>query len=111
MLSAKPEWKQLLGNAVANTSTRQVAKEIGYSAATVSLVLADKYPGNTAKVASKVMARYSRVHCPYDDKEIAKSRCGDLATARAPSHNPIKMAHWRACQRCHHNPKNGVSHD
>jgi hypothetical protein len=96
-------WLDLLRAAVAGSSQAQVARELGVSATAVSLLLAEKYPARTDKLADRVLLRYGRIHCPYLDEEIAFSACRDHHDRPAPTSSPFAMRHWRACQSCAHN--------
>ncbi|WP_434777662.1 XRE family transcriptional regulator [Neisseria sp. Ec49-e6-T10] len=98
-------WFDILKNAVAHSSQGQVAVAIGYSPTTINQVLKGKYAGKTDKVAQRVIDVLAVVECPYQGEKIAMSECKEIAQGPAPSHNPSKMAHWRACQTCILNQK------
>lgn len=93
-------WMEILRAEVAKSSQSKVAKKLGYSITTVSHILNDKYAGKTDKFAQKVIEVFAVVECPYLNKEIAKPECVEFSSCKAPTHNPIKMQHWRACQQC-----------
>lgn len=98
-------WLELLSAAVVASSMTAVAKRLGISRTAVSLVLAGKYGAKTDRIEAKVLAVIGNsVECPAMGKAIAMDRCREFHQARAPMHNPIAMQHWRACQRCSHNP-------
>lgn len=96
-------WLDLLQTAVGNTNTQVVADELGISRTVVSLVIRDKYPANTDKVAEKVLAAYSRVDCPHTGESLSMSDCKATHTMTAPTSSPRAMRQWRACQGCANN--------
>ncbi|OHX21215.1 helix-turn-helix domain-containing protein [Chromobacterium sphagni] len=100
MTTSESPWLPLLRAEVERTSIGQAAKLLGYSRTTVSLVLAGKYPGQTERVAGAVLNTLGRVACPYLGRDLTPDECKAQSTSQAPTHNPLKLAHWRACQRC-----------
>ena len=93
-------WFALLKAQIAAASLRQVAAELGYSGTTWSLIVHGKYAGKTDRVAAAVAARYETVACPYQGKTIPLHECRSTAQGKAPTHNPMKMQQWLACQKC-----------
>lgn len=93
-------WFALLKAQIAAASLRQVAAELGYSGTTLSLIVHGKYAGKTDRVAAAVAARYETVACPYQGKTIPLHECRSTAQGKAPTHNPMKMQQWLACQKC-----------
>lgn len=93
-------WFALLKAQIAAASLRQVAAELGYSGTTLSLIVHGKYAGKTDRVAAAVAARYETVACPYQGKTILLHECRSTAQGKAPTHNPMKMQQWLACQKC-----------
>lgn len=93
-------WFGLLKAQIAAASLRQVAAELGYSGTTLSLIIHGKYAGKTDRVAAAVAARYETVACPYQGKTIPLHECRSTAQGKAPTHNPMKMQQWLACQKC-----------
>ena len=93
-------WFSLLKAQIATASLRKVAAELGYSGTTLSLIVHGKYAGKTDRVAAAVAARYETVACPHQGKTIPLHECHDTASGKAPTHNPIKMQQWLACQKC-----------
>lgn len=99
-------WLSILKAAVQRSSQGQVASQLNYSRATISLVLADKYPGNTKHIQQKVIKKLATVECPHTGVVITMTDCYLTAHGKAPTHNPAKMAQWRACRVCKNNCKN-----
>ena len=93
-------WFSLLKAQIATASLRKVAAELGYSGTTLSLIVNGKDAGKTDRVAAAVAARYETVACPHQGKTIPLHECHDTASGKAPTHNPIKMQQWLACQKC-----------
>lgn len=100
------KWFKTLKEQIASKSMSVVAAELNYSKTTLSLIVNGKYAGKTTeRVREKVLMTYDVVACPYQNQMIAMSECVALATMSAPTHNPIKMQQWRACQNCPKRPK------
>lgn len=81
-------------------SMQTVADNLEVSRTTISLVLADKYPAKTDKIAAKVLDMYARVTCPHTGIEITHANCRATSTANTPTSSPQAMRQWRACQSC-----------
>ena len=94
------DWLTLLRAKVAASSNQAVADELDVSRTTISLVLADKYPAKTDKIAVKVMDMYARVTCPHTGIEITHAECRATSNASTPTSSPQAMRQWRACQSC-----------
>jgi len=100
MTTSEPRWLALLRAEAKRTSNVAVAKRLGYSRTTISLVLAGRYPGGTERIAAAVLAELDARDCPYLQQSIQAVECHDIAFGSAPTHHPMKLAHWRACQHC-----------
>lgn len=95
-------WLDLLKKRVDESSMGKVAEELQCSRTAVSLVLAGKYPASTEKFATRVIARYARIPCPFLEREISGAECREFHTRETPTSSPFAMRHWRACQGCQH---------
>jgi len=104
---AKPDWLQILRDAVAASSQTTVAERIGMSRTAVSLVLSGKYPGKTDRVADRVLRVFGQVQCTHTGQPIALTVCVSYATRRAPLNNPFELSHWRTCLTCPLRPVKG----
>ncbi|MBW7998408.1 MAG: helix-turn-helix transcriptional regulator [Candidatus Glassbacteria bacterium] len=93
-------WLELLKREVADTSQARAAARIGYSPATVNLIMHGKYEGNLENVAAKVLAALGTVECPWLGREIHAARCAAYSTRPVPSNSPEEVKFWRHCQRC-----------
>lgn len=71
-----PEWVEALARACNETSQVKVARRVGYSAATVSYVLANRYVGDMAAVEQAVRATImaATITCP-ELGELALTDC------------------------------------
>ncbi|WP_089084530.1 hypothetical protein [Aquitalea magnusonii] len=105
MTTSDTHWLDLLRMEAERTSMRAVASRLGYSAATVSLVLAGKYPGKSDRIAKATLALLDVVKCPHSDQTMTQIECRSISLGAAPTHHPMKLGHWRACQRCPNRPK------
>ncbi|RRD90112.1 XRE family transcriptional regulator [Conchiformibius steedae] len=99
------EWFAILKARVDESSRSAVARDLGYSTTAISLIMNGKYAGSTDKVSERVLEVYTRIACPYTGAEMPLMACMETANGKAPTHNPMKMAHWRACQNCPKRPK------
>lgn len=105
MTTSEPRWLSLLRAEAGRTSMRSVAGRLGYSRTSISLVLAGKYPGNPDRIAKAALALLDVVECAHIRQTIPQTECRSIALGAAPTHHPMKLGHWRACQRCPNRPK------
>lgn len=77
-----------------------LGKLIGYSRPTASLFVRGLYPGDAGAVSKAVLEKLNMVACPHLRRDISQPDCQTTALSRAPMHNPMKLQHWQACQRC-----------
>ena len=100
-----PLFVQLLGAEVARSNMTKTGQRIGMSRTAVSLVLANRYPSpSTAGVERRVMDVLGRLECVALGEVVTASECQSYREKAAPTHNPMAMHHWRACQHCPNNP-------
>lgn len=101
----EPDWLAVLRDKVELHSQKAVAQTIGYSASTISNVLAGKYRGDLEAVGNAVRGAFmaGRVTCPQLGT-ISLSVCND--SQRRNRMQAITMGMfplWRACrQGCPH---------
>jgi hypothetical protein len=93
-------WREMLHQAAQNATITQVAEQLGYSRAAVSLVLAGKYPGSIDRIAVRVLDVFGRVQCPFLGAEMGRRECADHHVRPVPTSSPRALKHWRACQTC-----------
>ncbi len=97
------DWMELLKKAVNDSSITQVAQQLQISRTQVSLVLGEKYPSRTDRIAAKVLECFGNVGCPYLEVRISQKKCREYHTAPIPTCSPRALRHWKACQACEHN--------
>ena len=99
-------WLELLRAAVALSTQREVAHELGFSPTTVNQVLKGTYTASPARLAARVLARYNHpLHCHHLQREIAGSECVSFRTRPIPTSSHHALDHWAACQACPNKPK------
>lgn len=103
-----PEWIIRLARECAARSQRQVADEIGRSAALVSQVLRGKYTGDMVAVEDLVRGHFmaGTIECPALGL-IRAHECQDwrAKARRAASNNMLRVRMYRACNHCPRNRK------
>jgi hypothetical protein len=104
MSDAPRDWLALLTQAVQDSSRSAVARELGVSRPSVSLLLAGKYPGNPNRMAARIVERFARVDCPHTGRGVGPDYCRRYC-GPVPTSSPAALRQWRACQTCPHNPK------
>lgn len=95
-------WRDLLEARIAGSSMGKVADELEVSRTTVSLIVNGKYPASTEKFATRVIARYATIACPFLERDISGAQCREYHTRDVPTSSPFAMRHYRACQGCQH---------
>lgn len=97
----KADRLQLLKAKVAESSQAQVARDLGYTSATISLVINNKYPGNPDTVLERVAEIYGSetVPCPLHG-EISLGACADHRRRARPGGNHTRVQQYRACKAC-----------
>ncbi|MBN9438951.1 transcriptional regulator [Bosea sp. (in: a-proteobacteria)] len=91
----------VLAEACKAETSRAVAKRLGYSDAVVSHVLAAKYPGDMAKVLTKIRGALmgETVMCPILD-EIGRDRCLSEQAKPFAATNSARARLFHACKSC-----------
>ncbi|THF60940.1 helix-turn-helix domain-containing protein [Pseudothauera rhizosphaerae] len=107
------DWKTLLHQAVADANqaggrggVTRVARCLGVSRAYVSQALNGLRPHVPPAFIARVIDRLHVVaECPASNQPQPRSECRRLALGAAPTHNPLAMRFWKACQSCPHRPE------
>lgn len=103
------QWLEILRQAVEDNprGIAGVADQMGkgVSRTALSLVLANKYPAKTDRIAARVLDTFARISCPHLGETVTQAQCRHFANRAAPTNSPRDMRHWRACQACPHKPK------
>lgn len=98
------EWFAVLKAEAEKSNLRAIAETIGYSKTTIGMVLKGQYPGKTDNVAAAVKKKLASYRCPHSGERVSVTICRSIADEPPPTHNPIKMQHWRSCQKCEIRP-------
>lgn len=97
------DWLALLRARVAEIGVSATARELNISHGAVSLLIYERYPASTDRMAARVIDRYTRHECPYDGALLHSDACARYA-GKAPTSSPAALRRWRACQKCRFNP-------
>lgn len=109
--ASEPEWIAVLrAEQARGRSIAAIARELGMPRPSLSLLINGKYPAGldrvTARYGPAVLLRYrAKVACPHLGRGMERAECARHAAAPMTMSSPSKLRHWRACQRCEHNPK------
>ncbi|MDR5857924.1 hypothetical protein FZZ93_02560 [Halomonas eurihalina] len=102
-----PRWIRLLAAEVEASNRTLAGKHVGISRSAVSLALANRYPSpSTDSLERRVLEALDGRDCPALSERISVEQCRQYRDRPAPTHNPMSMREWRACQGCPHNPSN-----
>jgi len=100
-----PEFIRVLARLVEQQGSRHAAAErIGVNRATVSTLLANKYPASTGRMEKAIMTWASFVDCPVLG-EITGEQCQKERTKPFIGSNPTRIRLYRACRACPRNPE------
>ena len=98
-----PDWVLGLARACAESSQNKVAKRMAYSAATISQVVAGKYPGDLGRVRDVYLGIFEAAlaDCP-ELGSIPLDRCREWRRRATSlrSGNAMNVRMFRACNRC-----------
>lgn len=102
--------RQLLIDAVVAAGAKgkaAVAIRLGYSREMVARVLSPNDPLEMSeRFVDRVIDRFHVIPvCPATEQQQPRSECRRLSSQPAPTHNPLSMRIWRACQSCPHKPE------
>lgn len=102
-----PEFIRVLASVVAESGSKKAAGDrLGVDRASVSTLLANKYPASTVAMEQKIMAYTTTRKCPILG-EIDNKSCQKNREMPFISSNPQRVALYRACRTCKHNPDRG----
>ena len=99
-------WLKVFREAVAEKGSAQVARELGVSPATVSLVNSGQYGASTKNIEQKVKNIYGnegKVHCPIMGRLDPEKCLKTWQLARkigVVCGNPETMRLYKACRKC-----------
>ncbi|GGB55303.1 hypothetical protein GCM10011316_29210 [Roseibium aquae] len=94
-----PDWVRELAALASRTSLNAAAKRLGYSPATLSQTLANKYPGDLEKIAATVRGALlgETVVCPVLG-EIGRDACLSWQAKPRAVTNAVRTRVFRACR-------------
>lgn len=103
------DWRALLQRAVADAGrggVSRVAARLGVSRPYVSQVLNGLRPHVPPQFVARVIDRLHVVdNCPATGLPQPRTECRRLGLGAPPTHNPLALRIWQACQRCPHKPE------
>lgn len=96
---ALPEWVAVLAQACDGGSQRSIARMLGYSPATISLVLSNTYAADLHAIEQTVrgLLMASKVSCPVVG-EMAADMCQQHQERPWAPNNPQRITFYRACR-------------
>ncbi|MDD2467166.1 MAG: helix-turn-helix transcriptional regulator [Desulfobulbus sp.] len=99
-------WIEILRQRAGLVGRTEVARELGVSAATISLLLSGKYPASTSPMEARVMKMYGRggkIVCPVQG-EIDPGKCAELWNKAkklgVKGSNASMIKQRKACLKC-----------
>ena len=102
-----PEFIRVLANVVSECGNNAAAaRKLGINRASVSTLLANKYPANTQKMEKTIMAWATKIPCPVLG-DISAGQCQAERNKPFISSNPLRVQLFRACRKCPRNPSCG----
>jgi hypothetical protein len=107
-MSNDTNWLERLREAVAESSGNQVARRLGVSPATISLLVNEKYKGDMTAMEERVRGALigETVDCPVLG-EIGRDACLTWQRAKFIASNPTRIKLYRACRGGCPNSKSG----
>lgn len=97
-------WLETLRAACEQQGQKPIAKQIGFSATTVSQVLSGSYSADTKRIKTAVEGALmgATVECPVIG-EIPRQRCIEhqRRAGKPAATNPMRVQLARACPKCH----------
>jgi len=99
---------------VQRTSVTAVAARLGFSRTSISQVCNGCGPygegrSSTTNIEIAYRREFEGITCPHTQTTVDVAHCRDVALRNAPSHNPLQMLQWQACQNCSNKPKKEIA--
>lgn len=103
------DWFQGLVREVKASTQKAVAERMGIARVTLSIFMHGKGEyGNGGAKPDRMELRYRRafeqLSCPHNGDQVGVDHCRAVALRSPPTHNPMQLAHWKACQVCQFKP-------
>jgi hypothetical protein len=104
------DWFKALEREVNASNKTRVAEKMDVSRSTLSAVMNGigeygKGKASTVNFEREFRRAYEQLPCPYNGTNVGTAYCREHALSAAPTHNPLQMMHWQACQQCSHKPR------
>lgn len=102
-------WFHGLLHEIKNSTQRAVAERLGVSRPTLSVLVngLGEY-GNGGAKTDRFEMRYrqafEQIPCPHTGETVGIQHCRGKALQHPPTHNPLQLNHWKACQDCQYKP-------
>ncbi|XQM34228.1 HTH cro/C1-type domain-containing protein [Cupriavidus sp. H19C3] len=102
-------WFADLRDQVRASTQAKVAERLGVSRSTLTVFLngSGEY-GNGGAKGDRFERRYreafEQIPCPHTGETVGVTHCQAKALRSAPTHNPMQLNHWKACQVCAYKP-------
>ncbi|CAA0097765.1 Uncharacterised protein [BD1-7 clade bacterium] len=103
-----PRWLNVLADKCKEHGQRKVAETLGISKTQISQAINNKYPGDMAKLETRVRGAYlgHTVGCPILG-ELETNKCLQYQKQTLNHVNPMRVQLFRACNgKCPHSQKN-----
>jgi hypothetical protein len=106
-------WFAGLMDEIRRTSKTAVAEKLGFHRSSISQVCNGCGPygtgkATTANIELAYRRAYEQLVCPHTQRQAGIAHCREMALRPAPTHNPMQMMQWQACQQCPHKPAAGA---
>lgn len=94
---------------VDSSSKTDIAKKLGFARPSFSLVCNGSGPYGDGRASTKNIElayrrEYEQLVCPHTKGQVGIAHCRETALRAAPTHNPLQMMQWQACQQCSYKP-------
>ncbi len=104
------DWFNALQREVGASNKTRVAQKMGVSRSTLSAIVngLGEYGKGTASTTNferEFRRAYEQLECPHTGTKVGTVYCRENALCAAPTHNPLQMMHWQACQSCSNKPR------
>lgn len=102
-------WFNALLSEIDATNVTKVALKMGVSRPTLSIFINGKGQyGNGKASPANMEIRYrqafEQLTCPHTNALVGVKHCRETALRIAPTHNPLQLVQWQACQNCKFKP-------
>lgn len=103
-------WFAGLMDEVRRASKTAVAQKLGFNRSSISQVINGCGPygdgrASTANIEMAYRRQYEQLTCPHTQMQVGIVHCRETALRNAPTHNPLQMQQWQACQQCAYRPE------